>query len=221
VAELAKFYLEHKADPNIKDLQGQTLLHQAAWHGDLDFIKLCVQYGKGDITAEDKNGRKPVDLAALRGHTQTMQYLDTHSLDLRCICRQVIRRAIGKKMNSILHTIPLPPHTKLHLNYYIPYPGFQAVLVPPSPWTKEQLWQKEASPEDLELFIKENADSEFLDEHKTSLEGHEKESNKLIRLFQEMYLWESFKTVSFEEPAARAPRYSMKKLEKSPPLTYI
>ena len=217
MAEIANFYLEHKADPDVRDAKGQTLLHKAAWHGDLDFIKLCVQHGKGDITAEDADGHKPVDLAALRGHAQIMQYLDAHSVDLRCICRQVIRNAIGKKMNSI-RTLPLPSHVKLHLNYYIPYPGFEAVVVPPSPWTKETLLQKKTSLAQLRLFIEEHANSEFIHKHGTLLDYRNtgKGLDELIEIFQEMYLWESFKPVIFEEPAARVPRYSMTKLKKEP-----
>lgn len=213
---VVKFLLQHKADPNHRDAQGQTLLHLAAWHGDLQFVKLCVQFGKGDIHARDAEGRKPVDLAAIRGHTQVMEYLDTHSNDLRSICRQVIFEAMGKNFSSKLHCLPLPPQVKLFLSYHIPYPGFEAVIVPPAPWTKEEVWQKKAKSGEVKAFIMENASSEFLDEHRTVLEAKrvDKQSDELVRLFQDMYLWESFKTVNFEEPLLREPRYSMTKVEK-------
>ncbi len=223
IDDVVKFLLKHNANPNHTDATGQTLLHKAAWHGDLMFIKLCVQYGKADIHARDSEGRKPVDLAAIRCHTHVMQYLDDFSIDLQSICRRVIRKSVGKKVNIFLQT--LPPQVKMFLNYYIPYPGFEVVLLPPSPWTKEELWQKKVKADELRTFMLENGSCEFIEEHKSVLESDATEGSvhdELIRAFQDMYLWESFKTVNFEEPVARTPRYSMTKLEKcSTNYTYL
>ncbi len=204
--------LKHEADPNWKDCQGWSLLHQAACSGDITFIKTCVRNGKGDTRSLNQDNQYPVDLAALRGHTPVMEYLDAHSGDLKSVCRGVIRKALGVRIHH-LNKLPLPPRVKLFLNFNIPYLGFSAVLVPPEPWTPEQLHRREVGAQELHTFIEETASEEFLEEHEDVLFG--KESERLVELFQEMYLWESFKKVEFEEPLPRKPRYSLVKLEKS------
>lgn len=215
--DLILLLLQYKANPNFKDRKGLTLLHHAAWNGDLEFIQLCVKYGKGDVHSLDKEGRKPVDLAAIRGYTHVMDYLDTHSGDLRCICRRVIRETMGKTFSPRLHLLPLPPPAKLFLSCQIPYPGFTATLVPPVPWTMSKLWEKEVKADKIRDFIKENASSEFLEEHRCvlNMNSGKDDDDDMVKLFQELYLWESFKSVDFEEPLAREPRYSLTKLEKS------
>lgn len=210
--------LQYKADPNFKDTKEWTLLHHAAWNGDLEFIQLCVKHGRGDVNSLDKEGSKPVDVAAIRGHTHVMNYLDTQSADLRCVCRKVIRETMGKTSFPHLHLLPLPPQVKLFLSYHIPYPGFTAVLMPPAPWSKDELWRKEVKADKIREFIQDHASSEFVKEHSCVLnvDSMDKDDDDdLIKLFQELYLWESFKTVDFEEPLAREPRYSLTKLKKS------
>ena len=211
--EDVKRLLQLNADPNIQDSRGKTVLHWAAWHGDLEFIKLCMKYGTPDLTVEDYEGQRPVDLAAICGHVAIMQYLDAHTLELQCICRKVVRQAMGANFSDNLHQLQLPLQILLFLNYKIPYPGFVAVVLPPSPWTKEQLLQKEANPEEVRTFIKENASSKFLEEHSTILQCERtgEDDDKLFQLFQKM---EYFKMVQFKEPVARAPRYSLEMLDQ-------
>lgn len=216
--ELTMLLLKHGADPNMTDRQGWSLLHHAAWVGDLQFIQLCIRHGNGDIRTRNCDGYLPVDLAAAKGHTHITGYLDTQSHDLRSMCRAVIRQTLGKRCGK-LDKLLLPQRLKLFLNYGIPYSGFSAVLVPPEPWSTAQLFQKEVGPEEVLEFIRANASGEFLSEHAKALEDRgtkEREGpemEELVSLFQEMYLWEAFKNVQYEEPLARPPRYSMEKCD--------
>ncbi len=115
-------------------------------------------------------------------------------LFLQCLSCHLIGHAhscVGKKFNIHLQTLPLPPQVKMFLNYYIPYPGFEVVLLPPSPWTKEELWQKKVKADELRTFMLENGSCEFIEEHKSVLESDATEGSvddELIRAFQDMYL---------------------------------
>jgi hypothetical protein len=126
------------------------------------------------------------------------------------MCRNVIRQALGKKLE--VNKLRLPSRLKLFLQYNIPYPGFCMVVVPPTPWTQAQLFQDEANGEEVKEFITKHASEEFLTEN-TDILGKgstgEAQSQDLVRLFQEMYLWEAFKPIEFEEPLPRQPRYSL------------
>ncbi len=111
--------------------------------------------------------------------------------------------------------LPLPAYLRLYVNYDCPYDGFEATLVPEAPWSLEQL--SNTDKEELKLFIKENASQEFLEESKE----HMSSMSGLIDTFQSLYLWESFKTVNYEEPLPRAPRYSLDPQEVRVPPVYV
>ena len=218
--EVLVVLLKHGADPTITDRQGWSLLHHAAWSGDLHFIQRCIQHGKGSaINTRNSDGQLPVDLAAAKGYAHVTNYLDTQSCDLRSTCRAAIRTYLGKRCGQ-LDKLQLPQRLKLFLNYNIPYCGFSAVVVPPEPWTSTQLFQREVKAEELREFIRTNASEEFLSQHSQVLGeeggegGGEGGVEELAGLFQEMDLWESFKNVDYEEPLARPPRYSLQKRMK-------
>lgn len=220
--ELLLFLLEHGADPNLKDGQGWTVLHQAAWNGDFYLLQYCIQKGKANSRIRNADGQLAVDLAAARNHTHIMHYLDTQSCDLSSMCRVVIHDALGKKCE--LAKLHLPPRMKLFIKYNIPYPGFSAAVVPPAPWTPAQLYQNKVGKEEVREFIRDHASEDFLSEHASSFgKGSEEErtekpqggDQELVRLFETMYLWDAFKTTEYEEPLARQPRYSMQKHEKT------
>lgn len=190
------------------------MIHQAAWNGDLHLLQYCIRNGKGDIRVRNSDGLMAVDLAAAKNHSDIMQYLDTHSGDLSSTCRTVIRQTLGKKCE--LARLRLPPRVHLFLRYNIPYPGFTAVVVPPAPWTAKQLYQHEVEREELRVFITEHASEEFLSEHASLIgsgRGGTENGRELVKLFQDMYLWDAFKTISYEEPLPRQPRYSLEKRE--------
>lgn len=181
-------------------------------------IQECVRRGKGNVLVRNKDGQLPVHLAAAKNHTHVMRYLDMQSCDLSSLCRPVIRQGLGKKCE--LNKLHLPPRLKLFLRYNIPYPGFCMVVVPPTPWTAAQLYQNEVKQEELRDFIISHASEEFLEEHASLIsKGSAEEETQcedtcdeeLVRLFQEMYLWDAFKPIEYKEPLARQPRYSMER----------
>lgn len=221
--EKAKFLLENGTDPNDADRFGWTIVHQCAWNGDLPLLKLCVQKG-AKIGIRTKDERLPVQMAATRGHMNVVHYLDSQSCDLKSLCRLEINAAMGKRRFNRIKELPIPSTVKLFLNYNIPYAGFEAVLIPPIPWTAKELHKRQVAIEDIHQFICENASQEFLEEHKdvvgdlplekaSSAAKPKCDLKELIEVFQSMYLWEAFKSVKFEEPLPRKPRYSMEKLE--------
>lgn len=228
--EKAKILLENGANVNSEDSCGWTVVHLCARHGDLLLLRLCVQKGaKIDLKTQDH--RLPVQLAATSGHTDVIRYLDAQSCDLKSLCRLAINKAMGKKLYGRLNELPVPPRVKLFLNYNCTYPGFEATLVPPQPWTSEELHSGTVSVKQIQQFICENASQEFIEENREILGvirdpkgltptpdleggGGKADLAELVELFQSMYFWESFKKVQYEEPLARKPRYSMEKLEK-------
>lgn len=223
--EKAKLLLERGTDPNNTDRFGWTIVHQCAWGGDLLLLRFCVQKG-GKVGLKTKDGQLAVQLAATRNHMDVVHYLDRQSGDLKSLCRQSINEAMGKRRYRRINELPLPPTVKIFLNYYSPYPGFEAALIPPQPWSGEELHGRQISSELIQQFIFENASDEFLQEHKGIVgEPHNEgvsaadnasrgDLSELIEAFQSMYLWEAFRNVKFEEPPARKPRYSMTKVEK-------
>ena len=210
-------------------------MHQCAWNGDLLLLRLCVQKG-AKVGLRTKDQRIPAQMAATRGHFDVVQYLDSQSCDLKSLCRLSISEAMGKRRYNRINELPLPPTVKLFLNYNIPYSGFEATLIPPEPWTVKELHSRSVTADEIQQFIRENASQEFLEEHRdvvgepqseeasaavnykqtcSGARGSAKNNlEELIDVFQSMYLWEAFKSVKFEEPLARKPRYSMQKLEK-------
>ncbi len=220
----AKLLLESGTNLNSEDGYGWTVAHQCAWNGDLLLLRLCVQKG-AKISIKTKDHRLPVQLAATSGHMDVVRYLDTQSCDLKSLCRVSINEAMGKRRYNRLNELPVPPRVKVFLNYSCTYPGFEATLIPPQPWSNEELHSGSISAEQIRQFICENASEEFLEENK-EIVGETQEGGasvvatgkadltELIELLQSMYFWESFKKVKFEEPLARKPRYSMEKLEK-------
>ena len=204
--EKAQLLLDYGADPNLRDSRGWSLLHQCAHNGDLPLLQLAVQKG-GKVSLRNNDRQLPVEHAYQRGHAPLVIYLDRQSCDLRSLCRLTIREAMGKRMYHHINTLPLPPQLKLFLNYGSPYAGFSATVVPSCPWNTQQLREASIPPNEVRDFIRENASEEFIREHSDSLRAGCVEG--LVEALESLYLWEGFKRVGYEEPAARPPRYSM------------
>lgn len=202
---------EHGAKPNVTDKFGWTVVHQCAWNGDLPLLRLCVQKG-GSVHTRNKSNQLPIDLASTRGHSHVIRYLDGQSKDLRCICRSVICEALN--YNDFMDKLPLPSMVKLFLNHGNPYNGWKTTVVPPLPWTNEQLLENDVDREELRVFICNNASQDFIEENRDILEAKGGEVSELVQVLQSMYLWEAFSDVSIEEPPARRPRYSMEDRNK-------
>ena len=212
----AKLLLDNGASPNVPDKHGWTVVHQCARNGDLSLLELCVMKG-GNIHQRTHDNELAVDIAANRHHVHVVRYLETQSCDLKALCRLSIREAMGKRTYNRINELPIPPMVKLYLNHGNPFQGWKATLIPPSPWSDDELHTGLAKPQEVKSFICENATEEFLENHEDVLSRNEsKDLQGLVSAFQSLYLWEAFKTsVDFEEQAARAPRYSMGLVEKS------
>lgn len=203
----AQLLLDSGADPNLPDSSGWTVVHQCAHNGDLPLLELVVRKG-AKVFLRNHQGHLPVEQAALRGHAPLVRYLELQSCDLRSLCRYAIREAMGKRSYRQLDQLPLPPRLKLFLNYGSPYEGFSATVVPECPWSSSQLQEGSVRPEEVREFISENASEEFATEHRSALAGGDMGS--LVEALQSLYLWESFKSLSYQEPAARPPRYPLR-----------
>ncbi|MGC9105409.1 MAG: ankyrin repeat domain-containing protein [Thermoprotei archaeon] len=60
-----KYLVEiHQCDVNIRDKDGNTPLHLAAWYGYLDIVKFLVEHG-ADVNARNAEGNTPLHLAIM------------------------------------------------------------------------------------------------------------------------------------------------------------
>ncbi len=208
----ALILLDAGADPNIADRRCWTVLHQCARNGDLPLLEVLVRKG-GDVGQRNNVGDLPVDLAVYRGHQPVVRYLELQSCDLKSLCRLSIRDSMGKRTYNRINELPLPPNIKLFVNYGNPYSGWQATVVPPTPWTGEELQEGAVQAGQVKDFICENATPDFVQGHKDVLEGGALQ--EVVEAFHTMYLWEAFRTtVDYAEPLARKPNYSMEMLKK-------
>ena len=205
----AKVLLENGADPNVADKCGWTVVHQCAQNGDLPLLQLVVRKG-GNVKLCNHQNQLPVDLAAIRRHAPIVRYLELQSCDLRSVCRVSIRDAMGKRTYNRVSDLPLPSMLKLFVNHGSPYQGCEVTVIPPTTWTQEELQEGLVEACELQEFIRSNASAEFLQEHSEVINGTS--TKDLIAVFQTMYLWEAFRAVGYEEPLARAPRYSLERI---------
>lgn len=80
-----KRFIVYGADPNLKNSQGQSLVHIAAESGfESILVYLCREIGLS-YTDTDSNGRTPLHIAALEGQTNTGILLIAWSSDLNQI----------------------------------------------------------------------------------------------------------------------------------------
>ena len=68
-------YIKSKADFMFLNKKKQTYLHKAAKHGVLEICQLLLAYTHININSKDTNQRTPIHLAAIKGHSQVVQYL--------------------------------------------------------------------------------------------------------------------------------------------------
>ncbi|KAK3349007.1 ankyrin repeat-containing domain protein [Lasiosphaeria hispida] len=73
------------ANPNARNTPGQTLLHRAAWVGDVALAALLLRHG-ADPCAADNKGLQPLHFAAAQGHQEAVaQLLGCDGVDIDCL----------------------------------------------------------------------------------------------------------------------------------------
>jgi len=62
--------------PNSRDEEGWSLIHYAAFWGDIDFMRVCVRDLQLKSDTETDDGRTPLHMTALRGHLDLVQVFE-------------------------------------------------------------------------------------------------------------------------------------------------
>jgi ankyrin repeat protein len=77
VVDIVRRLVEYGADPNIRDYDDSTALHQASFHGSLEAARLLLSYG-AKLDGKDSRGRTPFHVAASNGHDDITKLLLEH-----------------------------------------------------------------------------------------------------------------------------------------------
>jgi len=72
--EITRELLKNGANPNVRQQEDITPLHQAAIHGDEKILTLLLEYG-ADVFARMSNGKTAKDLATEKEHTEIIKLL--------------------------------------------------------------------------------------------------------------------------------------------------
>lgn len=78
-------------DINVVDQKNLTVLHIAAWRGDVNLCKFLIFHGV-DINLLDAYGRTALHYAAMRGHTEVMYYILNPSLKIKLNEKELNKR---------------------------------------------------------------------------------------------------------------------------------
>lgn len=79
VSEVMRLLKKTKKPGEITFLNQLTLLHYAAMHGRTDVCRLLIEKYKVDPHMEDIDGFTALNYARVNHHTNTVEYLETHS----------------------------------------------------------------------------------------------------------------------------------------------
>ena len=74
--------LEHKADINVRNLDGDTPLILAAWNDEMTIVQILVQ-ALCDITIRGEKERTAAEWAKLKGHHDIAEYLNKRAPDVQ------------------------------------------------------------------------------------------------------------------------------------------
>ena len=214
----AELLVKYGADVNQRDSRGWTAAHECAWLGDIPMLRVLSRYG-ACFSMKNHDKQTPADLAFIKGYRDIYSFLDRHTLSLKEMCRTVVREKMGKRTCKQIDDLPVPPSVKLFVNYNIPYQGWECVAVPEEPWSKEELQTGKVSRSELKQFIEEHSDEAFKSSHELFSNSSLCENKKsglddfslLIEAYQNLFITESFKKISYSEPAARKSRLGGKR----------
>ena len=78
--EMAQTLLQHNADPNIQDHEGQIPLHWASEYGRTNVARLLLEQGV-DVNARTEDGSTPLHLASKNGELEVARLLIEHGAD--------------------------------------------------------------------------------------------------------------------------------------------
>ncbi|XP_040586253.1 putative ankyrin repeat domain-containing protein 19 [Mesocricetus auratus] len=79
--EIVFVLLDERADPNIKDINGESAIHQAVYVDNLDILSNLLTFG-GDIEDQTKDGFTPLLLALRERKLHIAEYLITHGANI-------------------------------------------------------------------------------------------------------------------------------------------
>ena len=91
--EVARILLQHKADQNALNKEGQTPLHLASAGGHINVAQLLLEHGV-DVDVLDDDRQTPLHLASAGGHFNVAQLLFKHGVDAN---------ALDKNRSTALH----------------------------------------------------------------------------------------------------------------------
>ena len=145
--------LENGLNPNLTNKFQQTLLHLAAYKGQVVNLEILLEH-KASINAQDLSKKTPLYLATVQGHLSAVKYLLEKKAD-PAIC--------GVEGDTILHVAAFYGHTPLvqlllhHLHVNLldddgKQPIHKAVWGDPKPDVVKLLLEKEADPNAINAF---------------------------------------------------------------------
>lgn len=82
--DCAKYLLENGANPNLKNFNGFTALHWAAFTGRTEVVPLLLDYG-ADIEARIADGKTAVHIASFRGQRGFLDYILKRNADINAV----------------------------------------------------------------------------------------------------------------------------------------
>ncbi|XP_006177557.2 LOW QUALITY PROTEIN: ankyrin repeat domain-containing protein 7 [Camelus ferus] len=77
----AAILLEHGADPNLVDLDGNTALHYAACHPSISLVEKLLEH-KANLEAQNKDGYTPLLLAITENNAEMVEFLLKRGADV-------------------------------------------------------------------------------------------------------------------------------------------
>ena len=80
----AKYLIQHGANVNLKNFNGFTALHWAAFTGRTEAVQLLLEH-HADIESRTKDGKSPLHIAAYRGHRGFIDFLLSKGADLNTV----------------------------------------------------------------------------------------------------------------------------------------
>jgi uncharacterized protein len=82
VIEMARILLEHGADPNTANIQGNTPLIRASFHNSIKLCELLVEYG-ADVNRRNLRGETALSASRRTNSFEVFQFIKTYDYKMR------------------------------------------------------------------------------------------------------------------------------------------